>query len=108
MSQRHTLEHLKWGVARTGEQVAKILLFPGDYLYIEPGESIYGPAHLTVIKYGKRSYKYQVKPLPKQVFDIDNPYEYPCKSCGAPRHSACTGSKPDCAYRVFHYKGGVL
>lgn len=109
MGLRHTLDDLKWGITRQGNRVAKIFLFPGDFLEIEKGEKVYGPTFLTVIKsVGTGRVKFQYKPLPSAVFNIDDPYEYPCKVCGAPRHAVCTGDNPECSYRVFHHKGGVL
>lgn len=108
MNKRRTLADLKWGTARSGEQVAKTFLLPGESLYVEGGEFIYGPVALTVVKRANNSYRYSYKPLPASVFDIDDPYEYPCKVCGAPRHAACVGDNSDCMYRVFYHKGGVL
>ena len=103
------LADLKWGHGRTGSKIGNIYLFPGDVLEIKEGWIVTGPADVTVVRRTINSkpevYK---KPLPKTIFDIDNPLEYPCLSCGAPRHAHCLGNNEDCTYRVFHIQGGVL
>ncbi len=48
------------------------------------------------------------RPLRKSEFDLDDPTEYPCASCGAQRKAPCNGEKPECAFRVFFIGGGKL
>ena len=102
-----TLANLRWGHSRSGDRVGSTFLMPGESLKIEEGWVLYGPMHATVIKSGRHVKTIQ-RPLPKSVFDIDNPLEFPCVSCGAPRHTPCVGDNEACVYRVFHISGGLL
>ena len=89
--------------------IAKVPLYPGDSVRIEADWFMYGPAMLTV--WHERDtgrISLLQKPLPKDLFDLDNPLEYPCLACGAERFVACLGDNEECTYRVFHSLGGKL
>jgi hypothetical protein len=98
-----------WKTTRAGNETATVMLNAGEYFYVEEGWEIDGPIRVK-ITYSPSTDKTTAKysPLPSDVFDIDNPYEYPCASCGASRHEVCVGDKPECVYRVFLMKGGML
>lgn len=102
-------DSLEWKTTRAGNQTATIMLNAGEYLHVEEGWDIDGPIRVK-ITYSPRTDKTTARysPLPSDKFDMDNPYEYPCASCGAERHVPCVGNKPECAYRVFLMKGGML
>lgn len=98
-----------WKTTRAGNETATVMLNAGEYFYVEEGWEIDGPIRVK-ITYSPSTDKTTAKysPLPSDVFNIDNPYEYPCASCGASRHEVCVGDKPECVYRVFLMKGGML
>lgn len=101
-----TIDDIQWRYARTGEKISLVYLLPGDTLVLSKLQIFHGPQTVAISVKGKRV-KILSKPLPDGTIDLDNPLEYPCKSCGAPRHAACTGDNEACVYRVFH-EGGML
>lgn len=100
---------LEWKTTRAGNQTTTIMLNAGEYFYMEEGWEIDGPIRVKAT-YSIRTKKtnFRFSPLPKDKFDMDNPYEYPCVSCGAERLAPCVGDKPECTFRVFLMKGGML
>jgi hypothetical protein len=102
-------DNVDWKTTRTGNQTATIMLNAGEYFYIEDGWEIDGPIRVKITyspSTDKTSARYS--PLPSDKFDIDNPYEYPCASCGVERHVPCVGDDARCSFRVFLMKGGML
>lgn len=102
-------DNLNWKTTRAGNQTATIMLNADEYFHVEEGWDIDGPIRVK-ITYSPRTDRTTARysPLPSDKFDMDNPYEYPCASCGAKRHAPCVGDKPECAFRVFLMKGGML
>jgi hypothetical protein len=100
---------VEWKTTRAGNQTATVLLNAGEYFHIEEGWEIDGPIRVK-ITYSPHTDRTSARysPLPSDMFDMDNPYEYPCASCGASRQEVCVGDKPECVYRVFLMKGGML
>lgn len=106
---RYTWNDLTWRETKSGVFTSHVSLFPAEYLEVEAGWEIHGPIRVRfawqpATKHTRAYYK----PLRRREFDMDNPLEYPCGSCGSPRKSPCVGSKPECAYRVFYVGGGML
>lgn len=100
---------LEWKTTRAGNQTTTVMLKAGEYFHVEEGWEIDGPIRVKITYYpqeDRTNAKYS--PLPSDKFDIDNPYEYPCVSCGAKRYAKCVGDKPECVFRVFLMKGGML
>jgi hypothetical protein len=106
---RYTWESLVWDERSGGLFVSTISLYPSEYLRIEEGWEVEGPARVT-LKWtpSKKHTRLVCKPLPAHEFDIDDPLEYPCASCGALRKSPCIGNNERCTFRVFSYSGGTL
>jgi hypothetical protein len=102
-------DSVEWKTTRAGNQTATVLLNAGEYFHIEEGWEIDGPIRVK-ITYSPHTDTTSARysPLPSDMFDMDNPYEYPCASCGANRQEVCVGDKPECVYRVFLMKGGML
>ena len=100
---------LEWKTTRAGNQTATVLLNAGEYFHIEEGWEIDGPIRVK-ITYSPHTDRTSARysPLPSDMFDIDNPYEYPCASCGVERHVPCVGDDARCSFRVFLMKGGML
>lgn len=106
---RHSWENLVWQDREGGLKVSTVSLYPSEYLRIEEGWEIDGPARVT-LKWTpeKKHTRLIIKPLPAHEFDMDNPLEYPCASCGATRLSPCVGNDSKCTFRVFSFSGGEL
>lgn len=106
---KYEWDNLAWSTDTHGHRVCELTLHAGEYLRIEEGWEVEGPTHVR-ISYNENDKHTQVEyaPLSREEFDLDNPYEYPCASCGSQRHAPCIGSKPECTYRVFYTRGGVL
>ena len=102
----HTIE---WRIRDKGEKYATITLNAGEYIRVEEGWDIVGPMRVelsyfpndehTNIKYSR---------LKGDKFDLDDPLEYPCVSCGATRKNPCVGDNFACTFRVFYIEGGKL
>ena len=105
----HSWENLVWDEREEGLFVSKVSLYPAEYLHIEEGWEIDGPARVTLKwRPTKKHTRLIIKPLPASEFNMDDPQEYPCGSCGAARKSPCVGDDMRCTYRVFSYSGGQL
>ena len=100
---------VEWKTTRAGNQTATVLLNAGEYFHIEEGWEIDGPIRVK-ITYSPHTDRTSARysPLPSDMFDMDNPYEYPCVSCGVERHVPCVGDDAKCSFRVFLMKGGML
>jgi len=105
-----TWDSLTWHKGdRTGTEYATIDLLAGEYLRIEEGWEIDGPVRVVVMyRKGSEHTSLRYKPLPREKFDLDNPYEYPCQNCGATRGNPCVGEDEACSFRVFFMRGGFL
>jgi hypothetical protein len=108
-TKKYTWENLVWEEVGDGLLECSVSLYPAEYLRIEEGWSIDGPARVT-LKWtpSKKHTRVVVKPLSASEFNIDDPQEYPCASCGAVRKSPCVGNDTRCMYRVFSFSGGEL
>ena len=99
---RYEWDDLVW--KGTGKiKKARLNLYPGDTLEVEPGWVIHGPTRVSFtwdksVRHVKTSYR-------ELSLDLDDPYEYPCVACGALRFQSCVGSNPACTFRVFELKG---
>ena len=100
---------VEWKTTRAGNQTATVLLNAGEYFHIEEGWEIDGPIRVSFTWIPKdRITRARYRRLRKKEFDLDNPQEYPCLSCGADRKSPCIGDKAECTFRVFFLAGGKL
>ena len=100
---------LEWKTTRAGNRTVSITLLAGEYLHVEEGWEVDGPIRVGLTYYPKSDQtRARYSSLPKDKFDLDDPKEYPCMSCGVARQVPCVGDKPECAYRVFLMKGGLL
>ena len=102
------IEDLRWFMDGEDNTVAIVNLFPGDDLFIELGWILHGPLQVKLIKDKEHGIKAIVRRLSKKIFNIDDPLEYPCYSCGSNRHVPCEGNLENCTYRVFWVRGGKL
>jgi hypothetical protein len=106
---RYAWEDLVWEEHPDELLVCTVSLYPAEYIRIEQGWEVDGPARVTLKwKPSKKHTRLLIKPLPASEFDIDDPQEYPCASCGAARKSPCVGDYPNCSLRVFSTSGGQL
>lgn len=106
---KYTWSDLTWTPYERETMRATVSLFPAEYLEIEEGWEIDGPVRVTLTwNPAKKHTRLRYKSLPSNEFDLDNPLEYPCVSCGVDRKSPCVGDKPTCAFRVFFVSGGEL
>lgn len=104
-----SFKDLEWKQRETGLHVSTVYLYPDQQLNIEVDWVIHGPAKVLLVWYPlSRWLRVRTSPLPKRMFNIDDPLEYPCRSCGAPRLSPCVGEKQACIWRVFYMRGGEL
>lgn len=105
---RYEWDNLRWREGHAGIIASEIKLHADEYLAISSDFNIVGPTRV-IISYsrGDEHSNIECLPLDNTDFDYDNPYEYPCESCGATRGNRCVGDKPECTYRVFA-RGGVL
>jgi hypothetical protein len=99
---RYEWDDLVW--KGTGKiKKAHLKLYPGDTLEVEPGWVIHGATRVSFrwdksARHVKASYR-------ELSLDLDDPYEYPCVTCGAVRFQPCVGNDPACTFRVFEMKG---
>lgn len=106
---RYTWNDLSWRETKAGVFTSHISLFPAEYLEVEPGWEIHGPMRVRFAwEPEKQHTRARYKPLRRKEFDMDNPLEYPCGSCGSGRKTPCQGDDPACAFRVFFVGGGLL
>lgn len=106
---KYTWNDLEWKPYERDTLRATASLFPAEYLEIEEGWEIDGPVRVTLTwNPNKKHTRLRYKPLPSSAFNLDDPLEYPCASCGAGRKSPCVDNKPACAFRVFFIGGGEL
>ena len=106
---KYTWDDLSWKNGKVDVLVAHVSLFAGEYLEVEKGWEIDGPIRVSLsYRPAIKRTRIKYKPLRRREFDLDNPLEYPCVACGADRLSPCTDDNPECAYRVFYLKGGLL
>lgn len=106
---RYEWNDLAWREINEGVFSARISLLPSEYLHIEEGWEIDGPVRVSFRWRPKENItRARYRPLRKSEFDLDDPTEYPCASCGAERKAPCNGEKPECAFRVFFIGGGKL
>lgn len=106
---KYTWDDLSWKNGKVDVLVSHVSLFAGEYLEVEEGWEIDGPIRLSIsYRLNTKHTRIKYKPLRRREFDLDNPLEYPCVSCGADRLSPCIENNPECVYRVFYLKGGLL
>lgn len=105
---RYEWDKLEWTKGHTGIITCEIKLHADEFLEVDEGFSFIGPSRVIIsYREGDTHSNYECLPLDKSDFDYDNPYEYPCESCGATRGNRCVGDNPNCTWRVFT-RGGVL
>ena len=105
----YTWDNLTWKERKAGVRVAHLALYPAETLQIEVGWEITGPQRVTIShREGDKHTKVRYGKLRKSEFDLDNPLEYPCKSCGSDRFVACDEACIVAPFRVFLVEGGVL
>lgn len=108
---KYIWESLEWITSKRNDNIkrAVVSLMPSEVLEIEEGWQVDGPVRVT-LRYYKKEKRTTVSyaPLRKNEFDLDNPLEYPCASCGADRLEPCIGFNTQCTFRVFSTRGGKL
>jgi hypothetical protein len=106
---KYEWDTLAWRETKQGIFSAHANLFPAEYLHIDNSWEIDGPIRVS-LKWNSytKATSIRYRKLRKKDFDIDNPQEYPCASCGADRKSPCIGDKQECTFRVFFLGGGKL
>lgn len=105
---RYEWDTLNWREGRGGLIVSELKLHADEYLDIENGNNIVGPARVIIsYRTGDTNSQVECLPLDSGDFDYDNPMEYPCQYCGATRGNPCVGDDPQCVWRVFTI-GGIL
>lgn len=106
---RYEWSDLTWKETKQGVFTSHMSLFPAEYLVVEEGWEIDGPVRVTFHWVPERkTTRARYRPLRKSEFNLDNPLEYPCASCGAARLSPCVGDLATCTWRVFYLGGGKL
>ena len=95
---RISWNELDW-VRRGVWNKARVTLFAGDELVIEEGWSVYGPTYVK-ISHNPATGHIRLRYRDMDI-NLDNPYTYPCKWCGAIRYQPCVGDNPLCVFRVF-------
>lgn len=106
---KYEWDTLAWRETKQGVFTSHVSLFPAEYLHIDNSWEIDGPIRVSFTWIPKdRITRARYRRLRKKEFDLDNPQEYPCVSCGADRKSPCIGDKPECIFRVFLLAGGKL
>lgn len=104
-----TFDKIEWVKRESGLHVSIIYLYPDQQLDIEVDWVVHGPCKVLALWYpNTRWVRLKTTPLPKRLFNLDDPLEYPCRSCGAPRLSPCVGERKACTWRVFYMRGGEL
>jgi hypothetical protein len=108
-TRKYDWDTLVWREVKQGVFSSHANLFPAEYLHIDNSWEIDGPVRVS-LKWDSSTKvtRIKYKSLRKRDFDMDNPQEYPCASCGADRKSPCTGDKFECTFRVFFLGGGKL
>jgi hypothetical protein len=106
---KYDWDTLVWREVKQGVFSSHANLFPAEYLHIDNSWEIDGPVRVS-LKWDSSTKvtRIKYKSLRKRDFDMDNPQEYPCASCGADRKSPCIGDKFECTFRVFFLGGGKL
>ena len=106
---KYEWDTLAWRETKQGIFSSHANLFPAEYLHIDDSWEIDGPIRVS-LKWNTSTKvtRIKYKSLRKKDFDMDNPQEYPCASCGADRKSPCIGDKFECTFRVFFLGGGKL
>lgn len=108
---KYIWESLEWIPSTRNKDIkrAVVSLMPGEVLEIDNDWQVEGPVRVTLRYYqSKKRTLASYAPLGKDEFDLDNPLEYPCASCGADRLEPCIGFNTQCTFRVFSTKGGKL
>lgn len=108
-TRKYDWDTLVWREVKQGVFSSHANLFPAEYLHIDNSWEIDGPIRVS-LKWDSSTKvtRIKYKSLRKKDFDMDNPQEYPCASCGADRKSPCIGDKSECTFRVFFLGGGKL
>ena len=108
-TRKYDWDTLVWREVKQGVFSSHANLFPAEYLHIDDSWEIDGPVRVS-LKWNSSTKvtRIKYKSLRKKDFDMDNPQEYPCASCGVERHVPCVGDDARCSFRVFLMKGGML